>query len=493
MSSANADLSRRKFIHSLGVTMTACLLPLPAIAGGKQPHGAMLLGALPQDSVLMEARKGQVELLGKGLGKTDIWGYGGQVPGPVLRVKQGAEVRVRFKNRLDQGSTIHWHGIRIDNKMDGVAGLTQEAVAPGENFDYNFTVPDAGSYWYHPHNRTWEQVARGLYGLLIVEEPEPLMVDHDLALAFDDWQLKSDGQLESETFGQIGERAHEGRIGNVMTVNGTTNMAFDVKSGDRVRVRVCNTANSRIMRLRVEGCVARVVALDGQPVEPREPEAGDLLVSPSQRMDLILDMDGAPGSTAVISEVSDMRLPLVRFELHDTQKSRAAPLTDLKKLSDNPLQAPDRTEPLKVGLEMTGGAMGGMSSAIYKGKKLSMNELVREAGMIWALNGVAGMPEKPLFSARLGQTVELDMINNTSFPHAMHLHGHHMSEVQRVRQTREGAVFVTTRPDWRDTVLVDRAEAVKVAFVADNPGKWMIHCHMLEHQAGGMATWFEVV
>ncbi len=485
-------ISRRKFIYGLGIGVSACALPLPVLAKGALPHGAMLLGARPQDAILMEAKKGQVDLRGKGLGKTGIWGYGGSVPGPVLRVKQGEELKVRFKNSLDQGSTIHWHGIRIDNKMDGVAGLTQEAVAPGESFDYQFTAPDAGTYWYHPHNRTWEQMARGLYGLLIVEESEPIAVDHDLALAFDDWQLKSDGKLEEETFGRIGERAHGGRIGNMMTVNGNSDMQVDVKSGDRVRVRICNTANARILELRVEGCAVHVVALDGQPVEPREPEALDLIISPSQRVDLILDMDGAPGGKAVISEVSDMRLPLVRFNLHASEKSRSKPLPPFAKLADNPLLALDRVKPLEVKLDMTGGAMGGMSSAIYKGKELSVSELVREAGMIWAFNGVAGMPEKPWFSAKKGQTVELEMINNTSFSHAMHLHGHHMSEVSRVRQTRAGLKTISSRPDWRDTVLVNRGEAVKVAFVADNPGKWMFHCHMLEHQAGGMSTWFEV-
>ena len=155
-------------------------------------------------------------------------------------------------------------------------------MAPGESFDYQFTVPDAGTYWYHPHNRTWEQMARGLYGLLIVDESEKLLVDHDLALAFDDWQLKPDGQLEEESFGRIGERAHGGRIGNMMTVNGHSDMQVDVKSGDRVRVRICNTANARILELRVEGCSVHVVALDGQPIEPRQPEVLDLIISPSQ-------------------------------------------------------------------------------------------------------------------------------------------------------------------------------------------------------------------
>ncbi len=491
MSRSRTGLSRRHFLQGLGLTMTASALPLPALAGGERPHGAMLLGARPKDMVLMEARRGRVELLGKGLGQTSIWGYGGSVPGPVIRVRQKEQVKIRFKNSLDQGSTIHWHGIRIDNRMDGVAGLTQEAVAPGESFDYRFTVPDAGSYWYHPHNRSWEQVARGLYGLLIVDEPEPLAVDHDVALAFDDWQLKPDGQLEEETFGAIGERAHGGRIGNVMTVNGHTDTRFKVRAGDRIRVRLCNTANSRILNLRVRGCSVRVIAIDGQPVEPREPDAGDLVIASSQRVDLLLDMDGGPGSRAVISEVTDMRLPLVRFDCDAALQARKEQRESIR-LADNGLPVPDRTGSLKVELEMTGGAMGGMRSAIYKGKEMSIRELVDGPGMIWAFNGVAGMPEKPLFTARRGQTVELDMINNTSFPHAMHMHGHHMSEVRRVRQTREGANLLNSRPDWRDTVLVGRAEAVKIAFVADNPGKWMLHCHMLEHQAGGMATWFEV-
>ncbi len=498
MSLFNKTLSRRKFLCDLGLTMSACALPLPTLASpvlasGSLPHGSVLMKALPKGAILLEARKGQMELLGKGLGAADIWGYDGAVPGPILRVKQGNELTIRFKNSLPQSSTIHWHGLRIDNKMDGVAGLTQKAVAPGESFDYRFRPPDAGTYWYHPHNRTWEQMARGLYGLLIVDEPNPPKVDHDIALAFDDWQLKPDGDLEAESFGRIGEWAHGGRIGNVMTVNGSSDTRFKVKSGDRVRVRICNTANSRILNLRIGGCVARTIALDGQPVAPRATTDEDLLVAPSQRIDLILDMEGSPGTRAIISEVSDMRLPLVHFDTHASVKRRDNSLADLAALADKPLGTPDKNNPLQVKLEMTGGAMGGLRSAMHKGKKMSLRELIDGPKMIWAFNGTAGMPEKPLFSAKKGQTVELDMINNTAFAHAMHMHGHHMSEIRRVRQTRQGQRFMPSRPDWRDTVLVDRAEAVKIRFLADNPGKWMIHCHMLEHQAGGMSTWFEVV
>jgi FtsP/CotA-like multicopper oxidase with cupredoxin domain len=141
---------------------------------------------------------------------------------------------------------------------------------------------------------------------------------------------------------------------------------------------------------------------------------------------------------------------------------------------------------------MTGGAMGGMAKAIYKGKELPNGDLVDKHNMIWALNGVAGMPEKPLFSAKKGQTIEVRMLNNTAFPHVMHFHGHHVLEVKRIRQTRKGRKTITSRDDWRDSVLMDRSEEVTVTLVADNPGKWMLHCHMLEHQAGGMMTWFEV-
>ena len=118
----------------------------------------------------IHARPGTAQIAPEKYAPTKIWGYEGTVPGPTLRVKQGERLVRRFVNELPQASTIHWHGIRIDNAMDGVPGLTQEAVQTGDSFLYDFVAPDAGTYWYHPHNRTWEQLARGLYGALIVEE-----------------------------------------------------------------------------------------------------------------------------------------------------------------------------------------------------------------------------------------------------------------------------------------------------------------------------------
>ncbi len=478
----NNNISRRSLIQSMGMAATVCLLPSLAQASGKSGK-----------PVLVEAKPGQAELLGKGLGKVDIWGYDGGVPGPILRVKQGEEVWVRFKNSLAQPSTIHWHGIRIDNKMDGVAGLTQEAVKPGQTFDYRFVAPDAGTYWYHPHNRTWEQMARGLYGLLIVDEADKVEVDHDIAIAIDDWQLKHNGQLETDSFGNIGERAHSGRTGNTLTVNGKPNFSVPVKHGDRARIRLCNTANSRIVSLLVQGGKAQIVALDGQPVKPYYPKEDILVIAPSQRVDLIMDFDEASGTRGAITEVSEMRAPLVYFDIASSDAGSKKAKNSLPVFKDNGLAKPDLSNATEVSLDMTGGAMGNLSKATVNGEELSVRELVSKHGMIWAFNGMAGMQKKPLFSVKKGQTVVINMLNNTAWPHAIHIHGHHMQEVERKTKNPARAKLYEAPGMWRDTIFMDQAETVKAAFVADNPGKWMIHCHMLEHQAGGMMSWFEVV
>ena len=158
------------------------------------------------------------------------------MPGPVIRVRQGERVRRRFVNELPQASTVHWHGIRIENAMDGVPELTQAAVPPGGSFLYDFVAPDAGTYWYHSHNLTWEQLARGLYGALIVEEadggPE---VDRDELLLIDDWRLTPEAQID-QRFGAMGDRSHglSGRLGNWVTINGVSDWRREVRRHERL-------------------------------------------------------------------------------------------------------------------------------------------------------------------------------------------------------------------------------------------------------------------
>lgn len=170
--------------------------------------GSTAIAAGP--SMTLEARTAKFQLGPEDFPKTDVWGYDGSVPGPLIRVNQGERIARQFLNNLPQASSVHWHGIRIENAMDGVAGLTQEAVPVGGEFLYDFAVPDAGTYWYHPHNRSWEQMARGLYGALIVDEsggaPD---VDAEEILLIDDWQIGRDGQISND-FGHMGDWSHAG-------------------------------------------------------------------------------------------------------------------------------------------------------------------------------------------------------------------------------------------------------------------------------------------
>lgn len=409
---------------------------------------------------------------------TPVWAYAGSVPGPELRVAQGSRVSRVFRNGLDQGSSVHWHGIRIDNAMDGVAGLTQAAVEPGGSFDYDFTVPDAGTYWYHPHNRTFEQMARGLYGPLIVEEADPPEVDQDLTLMLDDWRLAEDGGIRND-FGNMHDLSHAGRIGNWVTVNGEPEWSMPVQGNARLRLRLINAANARIFRIGMQGLNGWVVALDGQPLAA--PVAADeVTLAPSQRADLIVDTDPGANEALLYSIERGGGYVVASFPIQGQR--RVARLGKPPALPANPVISPEGQSPTRtVELHMSGGAMGRMSHAMLNGARTDIRDLV-EAGMAWSFNGIAGMPEAPLELVKMGDVLHVQIANDTRWPHAMHLHGHHFQEVLA------GGDY----GPFRDTVLVQPDEKREIAFVADNPGSWLLHCHMLEHAASGMMTWIEV-
>jgi FtsP/CotA-like multicopper oxidase with cupredoxin domain len=282
--------------------------------------------------------------------------------------------------------------------------------------------------------------------------------------------------------------SHAGRLGNTLTLNGQDLLDVPVTKGERLRLRLCNTCNARILELRIEHPGIWIAAEDGQPVPPRVLDDGYIALSPGERVDLIIDMTLAPGSTAAITEVSaDQRLLAGNLVYHPSDELvhvMPSPVPP-PALPANPLSANlDLANAQAVDLLLEGGAMGNMAAAMHKGQMKDIRSLVGE-GLVWALNGTAGMTDQPLFSAPRGRTVVVNMRNDTAWPHAMHFHGHHFKVVERNGKATNSAA-------WKDTVLLERLESTKIAFVADNPGKWMIHCHMLEHQAAGMTTWFKV-
>ena len=460
-------ITRRGFL-SLPAVASLASLPLSGKAGS-------------DNYPVLQAVAGKARLTPDDYPETKVWTYGGSVPGTALRVKQGERLQRLFENQLSEPSAVHWHGVRIDNNMDGVPGLTQKVVEPGSQFVYDFVAPDAGTYWYHSHHRSWEQMARGLYGSLIVEEANPPEVDRDEVLLIDDWRLGDDAQI-TDDFGQMMQWSHAGRTGNWLTVNGVgmDTAALEVEQHERLRLRLVNVANASVFYLQLKGVQGKVVALDGQPLE--QPQSlDDLELAPAQRMDLIVDITaGEEEKAGLVLFSRSQEIPLMAFHVSGQKRTKRMPEPDALPANPlTPLKSPEGTPVTE--LLMEGGAMGVMRSATYKGKEVGMRELMQQ-GMAWAFNGVAGLTDKPLLTVKRDETVRIKLINDTAWPHGIHLHGHHFREV--LGKDKFGP--------WRDTLLLRRGDRREIAFVADNPGDWLFHCHMLEHQAAGMKTWLQV-
>ncbi|WND75134.1 multicopper oxidase family protein [Thalassospiraceae bacterium LMO-SO8] len=460
-------LSRRSFLAAAGAA--AGMAAVPAWAVSSPPGRQFDLTASPGDTHLIDSDGA----------KTKVWSYNGRVPGPEIRVRQGERLRVAVRNDLTEETTVHWHGLRVPNAMDGVPHLTQKPIAPGETFVYEFDAPDAGTYWYHPHQRSFEQVGRGLYGPLIIEEPNPPQVDRDVTWVLDDWRLLKDAQI-SEDFGNRHDMSHAGRIGNTVTVNGRITDVFEARAGERIRLRLINAANARIFGLEFEGHAPWVIAYDGQPVDPHQ-VAGRLDIGPAMRIDLILDLTGNPGDAFAVRDTFYQRLQYRLLDVvYGPKRLREKPMREVAILPANTLPEPDLASAERHQIAFGGGMMGGMSMAKMGGREVGMMEMMRN-GKAWTVNGIAatGHIMDPILTLARNRSYILALDNQTAWHHPIHLHGHSFRVISRNGQP-------TRHKEWQDTVLMAPREQVEIAFVADNPGGWMFHCHILEHQAGGM-------
>ncbi|MGI8658254.1 MAG: multicopper oxidase family protein, partial [Candidatus Limnocylindria bacterium] len=325
-----------------------------------------------------------------------------------------------------------------------------------------------------------EQVGRGLYGPLIVEERAPIRVDRDVTWVLDDWRLLQDAQI-SDDFGNFMDSSHNGRVGNTVTVNGHILESFPVRAGERVRLRLINAANARIFGLEFQDHRPMAVALDGQPVEPHELPGGRVVLGPAMRADLVIDMEGEPGGRFT---VADTFYRGREYRLLDLVYGKEAPLRDhpldaRMHLAANTMPEPEISGAERHEVAFGGGMMGGMmnSGGMMRG---GMMRGMQHAG-IWSINGVAatGHVMEPFLTLQRGRPCVLAMHNDTAWHHPIHLHGHSFRVIARHGQP-------TRHLEWQDTVLMAPRERALIAFVADNPGDWMFHCHILEHQAAGM-------
>jgi len=473
--SLSPALTRRTLL----ITGTAATLSTGMWPWSRPAHAAAELRLSADDS-------GAVRLVPEPHPETAVWAYNGAVPGPEIRVRQGERLRVALENRLREETTIHWHGVRVPNAMDGVPHLTQKPIAPGETFDYEFDCPDAGTFWYHPHQRSLEQVDRGLAGALIVEEPRPIQVDRDVTWVLDDWRLFKDASISGD-FGNMMDTGMSGRIGNTVTINGRVPETFAVRAGERIRLRLINAANARIFGLEFQDHRPQVIALDGQPVEPHAPEGNRVVLGPAMRVDLVIDMSGEPGAGFQVIDTfyKDLEYRLLDLVYADVPL-REQPLDAPIRLPDNPLAEPDLNASERHEVTFGGGMMsgmmgGGMGGGMMGGGMMGgMTQGMRHDG-VWTINGVSatGHVMEPMLTLAQDRPYVLALHNDTAWHHPIHLHGHAFRVISRNGRP-------TRYREWQDTVLMAPRERAEIAFAADNAGDWMLHCHILEHQAAGM-------
>ena len=427
---------------------------------GALPEKATPSGTVKEFDIV--AAETEVELLdGK---KLKVWAYNNQVPGPTLRIRLGDTLRVHFTNKLPQETTIHWHGVRVPNNMDGVPHATQPPIQPGESFTYEFTPKDAGTFWFHPHVRSSEQVERGLYGLLIVEDREPLPYTKDVTWILDDWLLGPDGQIFT-TFNSRHDLMMDGRWGNVITVNGRTDTMLSLAVGDRIRLRLLNASNGRIYVPDLAGLDPKIIAVDGTYVRAPAP-LGRFELAPGNRLDLDITVTGGGRSVIVFDRFSDRANRLAEIDIDGTVKTPAfdPPHGKVPAWTDA-LASPVAHE---FSIDAQQGGPFGIQWA-FDGKPFEGHEHHHD----------------PMVTMTRGKFVHLRFVNKTYRLHPIHLHGMFFKLLARDNVPVDEGHF-------RDTVLMHANETIDIGLVPLDAGDWMMHCHILEHAEAGMMTMLAV-
>ncbi len=443
-----------------------------------------------------------------------MYGFNGMVPGPLIRVAQGATITVRFHNRIDLPSTVHWHGVRLDNASDGVPGVTQDEVPPGGDFTYTVRFPDAGIYWYHPHVREDIEQAMGLYGNMLVDAPEPdyySPVNREQALVLGDLMIHHDTLIP---FGrEAPDFALMGRVGNVPLVNGEPEYRLAVHRGEVVRFYLTNVSSSRTWNVAMPGVPMKVVATDVGRFE-REEMVGSAVLAPAERY-VVEARFGQAGRYPLVNAVQAIDHYKGEFEaqvdtlgwvtVDDTAatpdhgasfamlRQNAAVSAEIDRYRPWFDKAPDKRLTLTVAttsLPLLTVQFMSIDTAYYHPVEWvdgmpEMNWLSTGKQVRWILRDQESGRENEAIDwhVKQGSVVKLRIYNDpTSFhpmQHPIHLHGQRMLVV-----SRDGVP--TANLAWKDTVLIPVGATVDLLIDASNPGTWMLHCHIAEHLGSGM-------
>ena len=424
--------------------------PLPAIselpvAEDLNPDPKILEVNLRAAETMVELRPGVA---------TKVMAYNDRIPGPLLVARVGDRVIVHFQNDLPETTTIHWHGLRISSEMDGSV-MIQDPVPAGGSFTYDFVLPDAGTYWFHPHAATIEQIDRGLYGAIVVTESAPPKFTTERVLVLDDIRLDAASQIAPYAYS--GHDVMMGRLGNTLLINGQIEPVRGVAPLRSIeRWRVISSSTARVFELSVEGAGWRVIASDGGLLpEPYAP--GRLVVAPGQRFDLEVTYNQAVAAATLLVHVvksgstEPVGVPMAEYaiegEVHDPLP--VYPAITLPAIPDVLIE-----KELRLGAGNDGFTINGLVGG-----------------------GHAGHDMLEHFSA--GVPVKLTIVNEIGSYHPFHLHGQFFQVVERNGRP-------ANEPGLKDTVLLDAFDRVTLVTAFDNPGRWMYHCHIPEHAELGM-------
>ena len=449
-----------------------------------------------------------------------MFAFNGQYPGPLLQVAQGAEVTVELTNALDQPTTVHWHGVRLDNANDGVPDMTQRAVAPGERFAYHLRFPDAGIYWYHPHVREDVQQDLGLYGNIMVRSPRSdyfSPANREEVLMLDDLLLGDDGMVP---FGASATtHALMGRFGNVMLVNGEPRYALSVTRDEVVRFFLTNVSNTRTFNVSFPGARMKVVAGDVGNYE-REQWVESVVIGPAERYVVHVRFD-RPGNVALVNRVRGLdhlygrffsevdTLGVVNVGSETPNPNLATSFTALR--SDTAVgssiarfrryftRPPDKSLVLTMeaqGLPFFTRQIMQLDSIFFtpvewSGTMPGMNWAATGDQVRWILRDPAtGKENMDIdWTFRRGDVVKVRLVNQRQSFHGMqhpiHIHG------QRFLVLAVNDV-PNTNLVWKDTVLLPAGATADILLDLSNPGRWMLHCHIAEHLSAHMMMAFTV-
>ncbi|MEQ7050209.1 multicopper oxidase family protein [Paenibacillaceae sp. P-4] len=434
-----------------------------------------------------------------------VWTFNNSVPGPQIRVKVGDTVKIKLENELPEPVSIHWHGYPVPNGMDGIPGVTQDAVVPGKSFIYEFKATVPGTYWYHSHQDSVNQVDKGLYGSLIVEDPKE-QVDRDYALVLDEWM--SIGKMNTERaeekksenhsdmsmsdmdhskinmsksgmsgmdHGSMSMGGHDMSMYDLFTMNGKSGDAIEpliVKQGEKVRIRLIN-AGYLSHQMHLQGHQFKVIAMDGQPVNsPAVIQDKVISIAPGERFDLEFVADN-PGTWLLDEHSKEDRAHNMRAVIQYEDFTKQAAKSDaLETLPQFNLAAYGKMAEAAFTLDQT----------YDQQVMMNLNTEMRNGEMVYTINGKV-FPDTDKIKVAKGDKVMVTFVNQSpTDDHPMHLHGHFFQVLSRNGQPLQGSPVV------KDTLNVKPGEQYVIAFEADNPGDWMFHCHDLHHASAGMVT-----